>query len=81
MKIYLIEEDNGLSYEDNHTWISGAFTSYRGASQILVKQGFTPYPFKYGGSIELRFESYDNSDEDMPYYEFARIIEMDLVDA
>lgn len=43
MKIYLVEKDNGETYEDYHTSITGAFTSFRSASESLIKKGFKPY--------------------------------------
>ena len=78
MKIYLVEKDNGQSYEDRYTWIESAFVSFRRASQDLLNQGFTPYPqLNSKNEYVVCFERYE-IDEDMEIYEFAYIGEIDL---
>lgn len=57
MKIYLIEKDNGESYEDYHSEITSAFTNYRKATESLLDDGYKPYPLKsfMTGEWEVRF--------------------------
>lgn len=43
MRVYLIEKDNGETYEDYHTHIDGAFTTYRGATESLLSEGYKPH--------------------------------------
>lgn len=78
MKIYLVEKDNGQSYEDRYTWIESGFISFRRASQYLLDQGFRPYPILNSeNEYVVCFEWYE-SDEYMADCEFAYIKEMEL---
>lgn len=43
MKVYVLEMDNGMEYEDNQTWVTGVFASFRSASQYLLDIAFVPY--------------------------------------
>ena len=40
-KLYVIEKNNGLSYEDHFPWLDGSSKNYRSASQHLIDQGFS----------------------------------------
>lgn len=57
MRIYLIEKDNGESYEDYRTQITSAFTSYRKASESLLSEGYVPHPYRdfITKELNLRF--------------------------
>lgn len=44
MRVYLVEKDNGESYEDYRTRTTGAFMTHRGASESLLDDGYSPYP-------------------------------------
>lgn len=80
MKIYLVDRDNGESYEDYHHQVVAAFTSFRSASQYLIDNGYVPcadYDWKTKeDTIRFLWQSEDgdgwiNSSD-------AWIIEMDL---
>lgn len=43
MKVYVLEIDNGMEYEDNQIWVTGVFASFRSASQYLLDIAFVPY--------------------------------------
>lgn len=43
MKVYLVDKDNGETYEDYDHWIDGAYSTYRKASQSLLDDGYIPY--------------------------------------
>lgn len=75
-KVYLVEMDNGESYEDYHAWIEKAFTSYRNATKWLIDEGYEVFPeHKMSGKLELNFY-WQESDEYMADCSFAKIIEM-----
>jgi len=70
MKVYLVELDNGLSFEDYYSWIEKAFTTYRGASQWLIDEGFEPHlEHDIYGDLELSFSTENND---------AKIIEIEV---
>lgn len=76
MTVYLIEMDNGEMYEDHSTWIDSAFTTYRGATQYLLGDGFKlDYTIGEGGECYLCFDK--KYDEYEHYY--AEIVEMEVV--
>lgn len=56
MKIYLIEKDNGESYEDYHAYIESAFTSYRTATEALLNEGYKMYPQRSFYTTEWKWE-------------------------
>lgn len=76
MKIYLVE----TSYEDYHPSIEKTFTTYKGASQWLINEGYEPY-FDYNihGEIELNFY-WEDSVEYMADCSYGEIIEMEVLD-
>jgi hypothetical protein len=80
LKIYLVDADNGETYEDYDHQTIAAFTSFRGASQNLVDEGYEPYPYRDFMTKEynVRFcftvideYGWENSSD-------AKIIEMEL---
>ena len=80
MKVYLVQMDNGeVTHSDLYDqWIEKAFTTYRGAAQFLIDEGYSAY---------LDYDDYVNEYETGFFVEFedgtegeARIIEMDLED-
>ena len=77
MKVYLVDVDNGESYEDYRHWIEKIFTTYRGASQWLINEGYKVYPECRQGEWKLYF-LWRESDEYMANSNFAEIIEMEL---
>lgn len=79
MKVYLIEKDNCESYEDFYKWISSAHSSYRGASQSLIDEGFEAYIELYAGKYDVRFY-WQESNQYMAESRGAKIIEMELQD-
>lgn len=77
MKIYLIKKDNCETYEDYYEWISNAFTTFRGASQLLIDQGFEVYYHTFNGKGDIRF-LWQESEEYMSRCKGARIIEIEV---
>jgi hypothetical protein len=81
VNVYLVEVDNGESYEDHRHWITKVFTTYRGASQWLINEEYKPYSeFKWtenGKEMDLYFY-WQESDEYMAESSFAKIYEMEL---
>lgn len=41
MKVYVVEFDNGESYEDQCNWLVGVFSSEEKAHEYLLKERFT----------------------------------------
>jgi len=80
MKIYLIDRDNGESYEDYDHQVVAAFTSFRLASQYLLDDGYTPYiHYDYmtkEPTVRFRWES--EIVEGWGEISDAKIIEMEL---
>jgi hypothetical protein len=57
MKVYVVQTDNGMEYEDYEDKIENIFKSYRSASQHLLDMGFRPYSEKnYLNKWQLYFE-------------------------
>ncbi|PKR83509.1 hypothetical protein [Heyndrickxia camelliae] len=78
MKVYLVDVDNGESYEDHRHWIEKVFTSYRGASQYLINEGYEVYyHYDYSNEIDVDFYWQEN-DAYMANCSYASIIEKDL---
>jgi hypothetical protein len=80
MKIYLVDVDNGGSYEDYDHRAIAAFTTFRSASQYLLDDGYKPYCFKsiITQKHEVSF-SFNNKDEDGDWvHNQAEIIELEL---
>ena len=67
MKVYLVEMDNGEVYEEYFRWTEKVFTTYRGASQYLIDEGYVPFAdSKYiTNDYELVFT--DTDDEGREY--------------
>lgn len=78
MKIYLVDVDNGETYEDYRHWIEAVFTTYRGASQYLIDEGYEPDYVRRRGEDELEFY-WQESDEYMAECSHAYIIEKELM--
>lgn len=79
MKVYLIDIDNGESYEDFHHWIKKVFTTYRGASQWLIDEGYDVYVNNWKkDAMELEFYWEDKEDDYVYGCKYARIIEMEV---
>lgn len=79
-KIFLLEMDNGESYEDYRSWIDAAFRTHRGAQEYLLQQGYIPYYIrKYNGEYDIYFD-WSESDESSRCTDFVDIIEMELGD-
>lgn len=78
-KVYLVDIDNGESYEDYRHSVDKVFSTYRGASQWLIDEGYQPYEF-YNHSdqeADIAFE-WIESDEYMADSSNAEIIEMEV---
>ncbi|MGM9986356.1 MAG: hypothetical protein ACI35O_03915 [Bacillaceae bacterium] len=43
MKVYLVQVDNGDHYENYYRWTEKVFTTYMGAAQYLIDEGYEPY--------------------------------------
>ena len=81
MKIYLVDMDNGESYEDYRHWIAKVFTDYRKAAEWLVEIGYEPrYLYKWTGSEYGHDVEYycQESEGYMAECSWARILEMEL---
>jgi hypothetical protein len=80
-KVYVVDIDNGESYEDFRHWISKVFTTYRTAVNYLLDQGYEPFPtYTYtinGQERDVAFY-WQESDEYMADSSIAKIIEMEL---
>jgi hypothetical protein len=78
-KVYLIDADNGESYEDYYHAISKVFSTYRGAAQWLVSEGYEPF-YSYDFSYQEHDVMYYWQEDDQYGADcsFAKIIEMDL---
>lgn len=80
MKIYLVNKDNGESYEDYDHQVVAAFTTFRLASQYLLKDGYIPYiHYEYmtkEPNVRFRWESED--EDGWEEHSEAKIIEMEL---
>lgn len=78
-KIYLVDIDNGESYEDYRHSVDKVFSTYRGASQWLIDEGYEPYEsYNHNDQepdISFRWEE---SDEYMADSSNADIIEMEV---
>lgn len=79
MKVYLVETDNGESYEDYHASIESVHKSFRSASQYLLDGGYKPFPDRdfMTGEPVVRFYWEDSEEYRCSG---ARIIEMELDD-
>lgn len=78
MKVYLVDVDNGESYEDYMHGIRAVFTTYRGASEWLIDKGYEPYYYiDYENKDDVRFY-WQESDEYMADRSNATIIEMEV---
>lgn len=80
MKIYLVDADNGETYEDYNHQTVGAYKSFRGASQSLLDKEYQPYPYSdfMTKEYDVRFH-FSTSDEDgWEDCSDAKIIEMEL---
>ncbi|MGD6876834.1 hypothetical protein [Bacillus infantis] len=77
MKVFLVDIDNGETYEDYRHEVKKAFSTFRAASQWLVNEGYEPYPHNDNVKNELKigFWWYE-SDEYMADTSYAKIIEM-----
>ena len=79
MKVYLVEKDNCESYEDFYKWIAGAYTTYRGATQSLLDEGFEVYYDTFWSGDDIRFY-WQESDEYMADCQGAKILEFKVED-
>ena len=79
MNVYLVEMDNGESYEDYYSWIDTVYTTYRAASMDLIERGYEVYPERSfsSGEWDLGFE-WKELDDDIMRYSGAKIIEKEL---
>ena len=71
MKIYLVEISHANS---DYTSIDKVFTTYHGASEYLIDEGFEPYCEYWFGEPKLCFSYEDDGWND----QYAKIIEMEL---
>lgn len=77
MNVYLVEKDNGESYEDFYKWVDGAYTTFRKATESLLADGYTPYYEILCGKGNLHFQLYEEG-EFFDVYSYAQIIEMEV---
>lgn len=78
-KVYLVDIDNGESYEDYRHSVDKVFSTYRGASQWLIDEGYKVYEsYNYNNrEPDLGFRRQE-SDEYMADSSNAEIIEMEV---
>ena len=76
MKVYLVEMDNGELYEDYYRWTEKVFTTYRGASQYLLDEDYTPYPEVNYETNEYYLVFTDEDDEGRTFD--AEVTEMEV---
>jgi len=77
-KVYLVQMDNGETYDDYHSWIEKVFTSYRKASKWLMSEGYEPFPeYNIHGNLVLIFQREEKTNYYEKSYE-AEIIEMEV---
>ncbi|WP_099301946.1 hypothetical protein [Bacillus sp. Marseille-P3800] len=84
MKVYLVEKDNGESFEDNYTWIDGAYSTYRKASGSLLEDGYVPFYEVMEGARRLEYRRHKEIKRtygDFDKYSYAKIIEMEVDDS
>jgi hypothetical protein len=79
MKVYLVDTDNGELYEDYHHSVDKVFTTYRGATQWLIDEGYEPYYDNTFGKFDVGFY-WQEDDEYMSRCSDAKVIEMELED-
>lgn len=78
MKAYLVQMDNGETYDDYRSWIGKVFTSYRNASKWLISEGYEAFPeYNIHGNLALIFQREEKNDYYEKSYE-AKILEMDI---
>ncbi|UTR05207.1 hypothetical protein MM326_13955 [Alkalihalobacillus sp. LMS6] len=77
MIVYLVEKDNGESYEDYEAWVDGVYSTFRKASESLLEDGYTLYYESLLRINELRFYRRE-SDEYLARVYDAKIIEMEV---
>lgn len=78
MKVYLVDVDNGESYEDYQHNVMAVFTSYRSASEWLINKGYEPFVYRSSSKdYNVHFRWQENN-EYMSNHSDAEIIEMEL---
>ena len=71
MKIYIIEQTIGVT-----SFVQEVFTTYRGASEWLLEEGFIPCVEEFSGDCQLGFYIDDPEWHDT----IAMILERDLIE-
>ena len=76
MKVFIVMQDNGESYEDYSEWIVAVYSSKERAVESILSKGFTEHTAKWGYK-----DSFDKEIEDEYGYCLtigSRIIEMEV---